>query len=58
MSTEQITRWTTTLIDAGDGSGDAILQFPDELIEALGWKEGDELSIEWEDGEIILRKIN
>ena len=58
MSTEQITRWTTTLIDAGDGSGDAILQFPDEIIEALGWKEGDELSIEWEDGEIILRKIN
>jgi hypothetical protein len=58
MNSEPITCWTTTLIDAGDGSGDAILQFPDELLASLGWKEGDELSIEWEDSKILLRKIN
>lgn len=33
-------RWTTKLIEADDESGDAILQFPDELIQEKGWKEG------------------
>jgi hypothetical protein len=41
--------WTTTLIDAGDGSGDAIIIFPDELMTLMGWVEGDVLSLEAED---------
>jgi hypothetical protein len=37
--------WTTKLIEAEDGSGDAILQFPDELIQEKGWKEGTVLNL-------------
>jgi len=35
-----------TIEDANDGSGDGILIFPPELIDELGWKEGDELNFE------------
>jgi len=35
--------WIVELLDADDGSGDAILQFPDELIQEKDWKEGTEL---------------
>lgn len=38
--------WITQLIEADDGSGDAILQFPDELIQQKGWKEGTVLNLE------------
>lgn len=33
------------LIEANDGTGDAILQFPDELIAETGWKEGTVLNM-------------
>ena len=33
-------RWTVVLIEDGE---DLILQFPEEVIEITGWKEGDEL---------------
>lgn len=37
--------WHTTVIDAGDGSGDGLLPLPDELLAHIGWKEGDTLSV-------------
>ena len=37
--------WEVTLIDAGDGSGDAILNFPDDLIALLQWAENDILEL-------------
>lgn len=37
--------WTTRLIESEDESGDAILQFPDELILEKGWKEGTVLNL-------------
>jgi hypothetical protein len=40
--------WTCELEDAGDGSGDAILTFPDELIMLKGWKEGTVINMEVE----------
>ena len=40
--------WITQLIEADDGSGDAILQFPDDLIKLKGWKEGTVLNLEVE----------
>ena len=46
MNTNLQTKWTTTLVDAGDGSGDAIISLPDELLELLGWVEGDELLLD------------
>ena len=33
------------IIEADDGTGDAILQFPDELIAETGWKEGTVLNL-------------
>lgn len=33
------------LIDADDGTGDQILQFPDELLAETGWKEGTVLDM-------------
>lgn len=49
--------WQATIIDAGDGSGDGILELPDELLTQAGWKEGDQLAIDRTDsGELILRR--
>lgn len=33
------------VLEANDGTGDAILQFPDELIAETGWKEGTVLNL-------------
>jgi hypothetical protein len=33
------------ILEANDGTGDAILQFPDELIAETGWKEGTVLNL-------------
>ena len=42
------------LLDTNDGTGDAILQFPDELIEETGWKPGTVLKLLVEDGVLII----
>ena len=45
------------IVECEDGSGDCILQFPDEMMQTLGWKEGDTLIItNQDDGTIILKK--
>jgi hypothetical protein len=41
--------WICDVADADDGSGDAILTFPDELVMLKGWKEGTVLNIEVEE---------
>ena len=33
-----------------------VLKFPPELLEQTGWKEGDTLNIEMEDGAIVISK--
>ncbi len=57
MNTDLQTKWTIPLVDAGDGSSDAILTFPDELLESLGWIVGDELWLDVVDNSIIFTKI-
>ena len=37
--------WKAELIETDDGTGDAILQFPDDFIETVGWKIGTELKL-------------
>lgn len=37
--------YTAEILETNDGSGDAILQFPDDFIETTGWKEGTELKL-------------
>ena len=39
-----------------DENGDLIFEIPDELLDAMGWSEGTELSIEAIAGTIILRE--
>lgn len=39
-------KWTLTVEEDAE-TGDAILQFPPDLLETAGWKEGDIL--EWHD---------
>lgn len=41
--------WIVDVIHADDGSGDQFLQFPDELIQETGWKEGTVLNLEVEE---------
>ena len=48
--------WTITVQEDPE-SGDQILEFPDDLLESAGWKEGD--VIKWinnDDGSWTLRK--
>lgn len=50
--------WTITLED-DPATGDLILPFPDDLLEAAGWREGDTLKwIDNQNGSWTLRKIN
>jgi hypothetical protein len=41
-----------------DENGNLALEFPDEIIEAVDWKEGDTLAIEVFAGRIIFRKLS
>ena len=47
--------YTADIIEANDGTGDLILQFPDELLTEMNWKEGTELNLSLEkDGVIVI----
>jgi bifunctional DNA-binding transcriptional regulator/antitoxin component of YhaV-PrlF toxin-antitoxin module len=37
-------------------NGDAIVEIPDELMDEMGWKVGDELNITEENGNVIIKK--
>lgn len=39
--------WTVTVDEADDGTGDLVLPLPTDLLETVGWKEGD--TLEWHD---------
>ncbi len=40
---------------AGDPDN-VIMKIPSQILESNGWKEGDELNIEFEDGAIVISK--
>lgn len=47
------------LLETEDGSGDAILTIPDELLTAVGWVGGDTLSFaDRSDGTLLLKKAD
>jgi len=50
-------RFTSKVLEICD-NGDAIVELPPELLEEMGWKEGDTLSISDKDGKIIIKKID
>lgn len=45
-------RWKLTCRDAGDGSGDMILELPDDLLQAAGLAVGDTLEVERDPNDI------
>lgn len=49
-------QWVTTLLDAGDGTGDAVLEIPREVVEQWGLKEGDVVELTPGDGEFLITK--
>jgi formylmethanofuran dehydrogenase subunit D len=51
--------WTAEVFDDPDDPEQGILQFPDELVEQLGWKEGDTLvwSVQ-DDGSVVIKKAD
>ena len=40
-----------------DENGDVFIDFPEELLEAVGWEDGDEIKIDILFGRIILGKV-
>ena len=50
--------FTTEIIEADDGSGDGILQFPDEFIKEQDWREGDSIHMEVINGQLIMRNLD
>ena len=39
-------------------NGDAIIELPDELMEEMGWKVGDNLKYEEKDGKVFIKNIS
>jgi hypothetical protein len=50
--------WRAKLIDAGDDSGDAVLELPDELLMQLGWAEDATLEVSVHNAQISVTRIN
>lgn len=48
--------YTATTKEVEDGSGDMIVELPPELVDELGWKEGDVLQYELINGAIHVKK--
>jgi hypothetical protein len=47
----------TEIIEADDGTGDGILQFPDEMLQDEDWREGDVLKLLNENNTIVITNI-
>ena len=50
--------YTAEILDAEDGSGDAILQLPDDFCKEDDWREGDRIEMEVVDGVIKMKNLD
>lgn len=50
--------FTTTITDTDDGTGDGILQLPEDFCKEDDWREGDRISLEVKDGSIVMINID
>lgn len=50
--------FTTEIIEADDGTGDGILQFPEEFITEQDWREGDRIHMEVISGQLVIRNLD
>ena len=44
-----MSKWTVTVEEAEDGSGDLVMPLPQDFLDQQGWKEGD--TLDWKDNE-------
>ena len=52
-----INRWVAKVVADPDDPNELCLDFPDELLEEMGWVIGDELEFVEEDGHWIIKKV-
>lgn len=50
--------FTADVIEADDGSGDAILQFPEDFISQNDWREGDRLHMEVVGESLVIKNLD
>jgi len=50
--------YTAEILDAEDGSGDAVLQLPDDFCKEDDWREGDRIEMEVVDGTIKMKNLD
>ena len=50
--------YTAEILDAEDGSGDAVLQLPDDFCKDDDWREGDRIEMEVIDGAIKMKNLD
>lgn len=53
-----MTTYTADIIDTEDGTGDGILQFPEEFIKEQDWREGDRIDMNIIDGQLVIRNLD
>ena len=50
--------YTAEILDAEDGSGDGILQLPEDFCKEDDWREGDRIEMEVVDGVIKMKNLD
>jgi len=50
-------KWTVSCLDPKDGSGDLIINLPNDLLQQMAWEIGDRLKIEVVEGSIVLTRV-
>ena len=50
--------YTAEILDAEDGSGDGILQLPEDFCKEDDWREGDRILMEVIDGTIKMKNLD
>lgn len=52
-----INRWVAKVVPDPDDPNELCLDFPDELLEEMGWSVGDQLEFIEDDGEWTIKKV-
>ena len=52
-----INRWVAKVVPDPDDPNELCLDFPDELLEEMGWSVGDQLEFIEEDGQWTIKKV-
>jgi hypothetical protein len=50
--------FSAEILETEDGSGDSILQFPEEFIVEQDWREGDEIDIQIVNNDLVMRNLS